>query len=128
MSRGAVDKLLHVDDHKTQLRCPLDVCTLGTAECKQSVYTAYHETTSATFRWDSQLMYIAGPFLLSISVFVCSFFVTFLFGSVRQIKLAIRQLLGASYRIVLYIGSDVRVRCTGVRMSRGQVSGAGAPG
>jgi len=40
------------------------------------------------------------PFLLIISIFfVFSFFITFfysfLFGSVRQIKLAIRQLLGA---------------------------------
>jgi len=45
-------------------------------------------------------------FLLSISVFVFSFFsLLFLFGSARQIKLATRQLLGArkySYRIVSY--------------------------
>ena len=42
--------------------------------------------------------FTTGPFLLSISVFVFSFFVTvFLFGSVRQIKLAIRQLLGTAH-------------------------------
>jgi len=51
---------------------------------------------------------MTGPFLLSISVFIFSFFISlFLFGSVRQIKLAIRWLLGArkygpSYRIVSY--------------------------
>jgi len=44
---------------------------------------------------------MTGRFLLSISVFVCSFFITlFLFGSVRQIKLANRQLLGARKCIV----------------------------
>jgi len=57
------------------------------------------------FRTDST-DFLTGPFLLSSSVFVSSFFITlFLFGSVRQIKLAVRQLLGArkysvSYRIV----------------------------
>ena len=41
--------------------------------------------------------FTTGPFLLSISVFFCfSFFhYSFLFGSVRQVKLAIRQLFGA---------------------------------
>jgi len=39
---------------------------------------------------------MTGPFLLSISVFIFSFFISlFLFGSVRQIKLAICWLLGA---------------------------------
>jgi len=40
--------------------------------------------------------FMTEPFLLSISVFVFSSFITFhLFGSMWQIKLAIRQLLGA---------------------------------
>jgi len=51
------------------------------------------------------LWIMTGPFLLSILVFVLVFFVSLFFRSVRQIKLDIRQLLGArkySYRIVSY--------------------------
>jgi len=44
-----------------------------------------------------------GPFLLSISDFCFIFFIAlFAFGSVRQIKLAIRQLLGARKHSVSY--------------------------
>ena len=43
------------------------------------------------------VIYLIGPFLLSISVFVVVSFLHYLivFGSARQIKLATRQLLGA---------------------------------
>ena len=48
--------------------------------------------------------FMTGPFLLSISVLVFSFFITLFvfFGSVQQIKLAICQLLDACKYSVLY--------------------------
>jgi len=46
---------------------------------------------------------MTGPFLLSTSVFAFSFFITFLFGSVRQITLAVR----IGYRIVSQLYSLV---------------------
>ena len=66
-----------------------------------------HHRLSSGLRTDSR-DFMTRPFLLSISVFVFSFLHYFFvfFGSVRQIKLATRQLLGArkyslSYRIVV---------------------------
>ena len=66
-----------------------------------------HDRLPSRLRTDST-DFMVGPFLLSISVFVSSFFITlFLFGSMRHIKLAIRQLLGAHKYSVSYRISNV---------------------
>jgi len=64
-------------------------------EYENSFTNLSHHRLLSSLRTDST-EFMTGPFLLSISVF-CFYFLhySFLFGSVRQIKLATRQLLGA---------------------------------
>jgi len=80
-----------------------DVLTMGRFDC------------GTFWQWDVLIGYPSEY----LGCFVFNFFITFLFGSVQLIKLAVRQLLGArkcsvSYRIVshraLYIIGTVNLR------------------